>query len=257
MAAAPVLMLGDCLERMAEIPAGSVDMILADLPYGLTRCAWDSVIPLAPLWDQYRRVVKPNGAVVLTASQPFTAALVMSQPKLFRYSLVWDKVNKYTGALNANRMPLRRHEDICVFYRALPTFNKQYRAGVPFVARQTRGHGGHTHFGNPGTAHVTVNDGRHNPCSIIAVSADNKRELGLHPTQKPVALLEYLIRTYTDAGETVLDNAAGSFSTGIACLNTGRRFIGIEKDGAFFRLGSERMRQHMAADAAPELEAAD
>lgn len=135
---------GDCLEVMKDIPDKSVDMILCDLPYGTTACKWDGVIPFERLWEQYERIIKDNGAIVLTASQPFTSALVMSKPKLFRYSLVWDKVNRYTGALNANRMPLKRHEDILVFYKKLPTYNKQYREGKAYNSAKTTGHGKHT-----------------------------------------------------------------------------------------------------------------
>jgi site-specific DNA-methyltransferase (adenine-specific) len=211
------LIMGDCMDVMINIPDGSVDMVLCDLPYGTTACKWDSIIPFEPLWSEYRRVCKHSAAIVLTASQPFTSLLIYSNLKEFRYSLVWDKVNKYTGALNSNKMPLRRHEDISVFYRSLPIFNKQYREGKPFKSTQTRGHGAHTQHGNSGVKHTTINDGRHNPCSIIDIPADNKKELGHHPTQKPVALMEYLVRTYTHEGETVLDNTMGSGTTGVAC----------------------------------------
>jgi site-specific DNA-methyltransferase (adenine-specific) len=221
---------GDCLDLMHQIPDGSIDMVLCDLPYGTTACKWDSVIPFEPLWEHYRRVVKPNGAIVLFASQPFTSALVMSNPAWFRYDLVWDKVNLYTGTLNANRMPLRRHETILVFYRSLPTYNKQYRRGKPYRTTRTNGRGKHTVFGNDGVAFPTVNDGRHYPCSVIEIPGDVKTEKGYHPTQKPVDLLAYLIRTYTNEGETVLDNAMGSGSTGVACVQTERNFIGIQKD---------------------------
>jgi len=225
------LLPGDCLERMAEIPAGSVDMILCDLPYGTTQCKWDAVIALEPLWAQYRRVIKGSGAIVLTAAQPFTSALVMSNPKMFRYSLVWDKVNKYTGALNANKMPLRRHEDIAVFYGSQPSYNKQFREGKPYSSVRTKGHGMHTQYGNPeDDKRRGTNDGNHNPCSVIQIKGDNKKEAGLHPTQKPVELFEYLIKTYTNEGETVLDNCAGSGTAAVAALNTGRNAILIERD---------------------------
>lgn len=248
------LMLGDCLERMKEIPDGSVDAVVCDLPYGTTRCVWDAVIPFGPLWDLYNRVCKPSAAIVLTASQPFTSVLVMSKPKLFRYSLVWDKVNKYTGALNVNRMPLRRHEDICVFYRRLPIYNKQWREGAPYHVTRTNGHGAHTEYGQGGPVRRGENGGRHNPCSVIAIPADNKRESGMHPCQKPVALMEYLIRTYTHEGETVLDNCFGSASTGVACINTGRKFIGVERDPHYFDVGRRRMEDAMrkAAQPAPQ-----
>jgi len=234
------LLHGDCLEKMAEIPDGSVDMVLADPPYGTTACKWDSIIPLEPMWEHLKRVIKPNGAIVMTASQPFTSVLVTSNLKMFRYCMVWDKVNKYTGALNANRMPMKRHEDIAVFYGKLPTYNKQMRDGKPYVARQTKGHGDFTQHGNSG-GHVTVNSGGRNPCSVLPIKSDVKTELGLHPTQKPVALMEYLIKTYTNEGETVLDFTMGSGTTGVACLNTNRSFIGIEKNLSYFNLATDRI----------------
>ena len=237
------LMMGDCLERMGEIEDGSVDLVLCDPPYGTTACKWDAVIPFAPMWEQLWRIAKKNAAIVLTSAQPFTSALVMSQDKLFRYSLVWDKVNKYTGSLNANRMPLRRHEDISVFYRSLPAFNKQMRVGKPYVATNTKGHGKHTQYGHEPDDRVTVNGGLHNPCSVIQINGDVKLEAGLHPTQKPVALMEYLIRTYTNEGETVLDFTMGSGSTGVACVNTNRNFIGIERDPTYFQIAKDRIEE--------------
>jgi DNA modification methylase len=235
------LMKGDCLERMKEIQDHSVDMILCDLPYGTTACAWDSVIPFEPLWEQYKRVIKPNAAIVLTASQPFTSVLIMSNLKAFRYCWVWDKVNKYTGALNANRMPLKRHEDIAVFYQRLPTYNKQFREGKAYKSRKTSGHGECTQYGVGKERRHTINDGNHNPCSVLQIPGDNKQELGLHPTQKPVALMEYLIKTYTNEGETVLDNTMGSGTTGVACINTNRNFIGIEMDDTYFDIAKNRI----------------
>lgn len=234
------LMLGDCLERMKEIPDGSVDMILCDLPYGTTACKWDIVIPFDALWAEYRRIAKPNAAIVLTSAQPFTSALVQSNLKEFRYSLVWDKVNKYTGYANANKMPLRRHEDIAVFYRSLPIFNKQMREGKPY--RSTMSSVGE-HMGKTGlpAKRSIVNYGTRNPCSVVEIKGDNKLEAGLHPTQKPVALMEYLIRTYSNEGDTVLDNCMGSGTTGVACVNTGRRFIGIEQDENYFKIATNRI----------------
>jgi site-specific DNA-methyltransferase (adenine-specific) len=239
----PWLMHGNCLELMNEIPDGSVDMILCDLPYGTTACKWDVVIPFEFLWKHYWRLLKSNGLSVLFGCQPFTSSMVLSCEKYFRYSLVWDKVNKYTGALNANKMPLRRHEDIMVFYKKLPTFNKQFRKGNPFISKRTKGHGAHTEHGNNGKVRITVNNGLHNPCSIIQIKADNKKELGYHPTQKPVELLAYLIKTYTNECEVVLDNTMGSGSTGVACLNTGRRFIGIEKEKKYFDIACKRIEE--------------
>ena len=234
------LMQGNCLERMKEIPDGSVDMVLADPPYGTTACKWDTVIDLPSMWEQLKRVVKPNGAIVMTASQPFTSALVMSNAKQFRYSLVWDKVNKYTGALNANKMPLRRHEDVSVFYSRLPVFNKQYREGAPYQGT-AGGHGEHTEFGKTGLKRIIQSDGRHNPCSVVSIKGDVKKEHGLHPTQKPVALMEYMIKTYTNEGDTVLDFTMGSGTTGVACVNTGRKFIGIELDQGYFEIARDRI----------------
>lgn len=222
--------LGDCLDLMADIPDGSVDMILCDIPYGTTACKWDAVIPFAPLWAHWQRIAKPSAAIVLTASQPFTSALVMSNARLFKYALVWDKVNRYNGALNANKMPMKRHEDVLVFYKKQPTYNKQMRPGAPYVSHKTSGHGAVTQYGEVAEARTTVNAGGRNPCSILPFAGDVKTEMGLHPTQKPLSLFEYLINTFTDGGEIVLDNCIGSGTTAVACLNTGRQFIGIEKD---------------------------
>lgn len=236
------LMHGDCLERMKEIDSGSVDMVLADPPYGTTACKWDSVIPFEPLWEQLKRVAKKNAAIVLTASQPFTSALVMSNPKWFRHEWVWDKVNKYTGSLQANRRRLRRHEDVLVF-SALPllTYNKQWREGAPYSVKRTKGHGAYLGGADATKTRVGVNDGRHNPCSVLEIAADNKTEAGHHPTQKPVALMEYLIKTYTNEGETVLDFTMGSGTTGVACVRTGRNFIGIELDDNYFNIAEGRI----------------
>ena len=234
------LYLGDCLEVMAGLPDASVDMILCDLPYGTTACKWDTVIPFEPLWAQYRRVAKRNAAIVLTASQPFTTALISSNMREFRYCWVWDKVNRYTGALNANRMPLKRHEDIAVFYRTQPTYNKQWRDGRPYSVKRTGGHGAAFGDAYP-EVRTGVNDGKHNPCTILPIKADNKLEHGLHPTQKPVALMEYLILTYTNEGEVVQDNCMGSGTTGVAAMNLQREFIGIERERKYFDIACERI----------------
>lgn len=231
---------GDCLEVMKGIPDGSVDLVLTDPPYGTTACKWDSVIDLELMWKELKRIIKPNGAIVMTASQPFTSVLVASNLKMFRYSLVWDKVNKYTGALNANRMPLRRHEDICVFYKKLPTYNKQMRKGKPYKGTAT-GHGEHTVYGRDAPKRDIGSDGWHNPCSVIEIKGDVKKGHGLHPTQKPVELMEYLIKTYTNESEIVLDFTMGSGSTGVACKNLNRKFIGIELDEPYFNIAKERI----------------
>lgn len=243
--AAPLLMLGDCLDRMAEIPAGLVDMVMCDLPYGVTRCAWDSVIPLAPLWEHYRRIVKPNGAIVLTSCQPFTSALVMSNPKMFRYTWVWEK-NIASNFMDAGRKPLKIHEDICVFGLKAPAYLPQMEAGRPYTQKRTGRDDTGDCYGAIRQRTDTVNAGARHPRSILRFP----REVGRHPTQKPVPLLEYLIRTYSQEGETVLDNAMGSGSTGVACANTGRRFIGIEKDEAYFALAQARIETVLQLEAA-------
>jgi site-specific DNA-methyltransferase (adenine-specific) len=228
------LWLGDCLELMRSIPDGSVDMVLCDLPYGTTACKWDVIIPFEALWREYWRICKPNAAVILTASQPFTSALIMSDAVNFRYCWVWDKVNRYTGALLANKMPLKRHEDIAVFYKKLPVYNKQYREGKAY----TRKRGGHkTGMGEFTTRDIervdTVNTGQHNPCSVLEIKGDEGQK-GVHPTQKPVALFDYLIRTYTNPGDLVLDNCSGSGTTAVAAQAAGRRWLCIEKDPAYY-----------------------
>jgi site-specific DNA-methyltransferase (adenine-specific) len=233
------LRLGDCLDVMGSIPDGSIDLIACDLPFGTTACRWDQVIPFEPLWAHYRRLIKPRGAIVLNASQPFTSILVMSNPEWFRYEWIWDKVNHSSGYGNAKRMPLKRHESACVFYQKSPTYNPQMGAGKPFVA-STRGVP--KILGRTGLkSGPSINRGTRYPTSIIRFKADIKSEMGLHPTQKPVALMEYLIRTYSNEGDTVLDNAMGSGTTGIACLNTGRNFIGIESDPSYFAVAERRI----------------
>ena len=234
-----MLHLGDCLDVMQGIPDGSVDMVCTDPPYGTTACKWDSVIPFEPMWAQLKRIVKPNGAIVLMASQPFTSALVMSNVGMFRYDLKWIKTQA-TGFYNANRMPLRAHEDILVFYRSLPSYNPQKTAGEPYV--QKRGSASNVYQGKD--LSVTVNEtGMRHPLSWRVFQRDADK---VHPTQKPVALMEYLIRTYTNAGETVLDFTMGSGTTGVAAANTGRRFIGIERDPDYFTIASARVQKAQA-----------
>lgn len=224
---------GDCLEVMNSIPDQSVDMVLCDLPYGTTQNAWDSVIPFEPLWEQYRRVCR--GAIVLTAAQPFTSALVMSNPSGFKQSLVWHK-NIASNFLNANRQHLSRHEDVLLFAHGKHIFNKQLSPGKPYIAKRY----GHDDAGdNYGavTRTTTVNTGGRNPTTVLQFD----RETGLHPTQKPVALMEYLIRTYTNPGDVVLDNCMGSGTTGVACISTDRSFIGIERDPGYFKIAQGRI----------------
>ena len=234
-----MLHLGDCLDVMQGIPDGSVDMVCTDPPYGTTACKWDSVIPFEPMWAQLKRIVKPNGAIVLMASQPFTSALVMSNVGMFRYDLKWIKTQA-TGFYNANRMPLRAHEDILVFYRSLPSYNPQKTAGEPYV--QKRGSASNVYQGKD--LSVTVNEtGMRHPLSWQVFQRDADK---VHPTQKPVALMEYLIRTYTNPSETVLDFTMGSGTTGVAAANIGRRFIGIEMDADYFAIAQARIQKAQA-----------
>lgn len=235
------LMLGDCLERMSEIPDGSVDMVMCDLPYGTTACKWDSVIPFEPLWAHYRRVCKPNAAVVLTASQPFTSALVMSNVAHFRYQWVWEK-SKASNFLLARKQPLKAHEDIAVFCQNTPEYHPQKTAGKPFKGEGRSKKGSQTVLVNnvPNPTKRADNDGDRFPRSVQYFTTAES-EGCLHPTQKPVALMEYLIRTYTNLGETVLDNCMGSGTTGVACRNTGRDFIGIERDPDYFAAACRRI----------------
>lgn len=236
------LMQGDCLKRMEEIEAGSVDLILCDLPYGTTACKWDVLIAFEPLWYSYQRVLRSGGAVVLTACQPFTSALVMSNPSLFRYELVWEKP-KAIGFLYAKKRPLACHESILVFAQGWTTYNPQKTAGKPYnrglVKRSDIGllRNG-SHVGDSFGASV---DGSRYPRSVLLVKNVDFEGKPVHPTQKPVALMEYLIRTYTLPGQMVLDNCMGSGTTGVACVNTRRKFIGIELDPTYFEIAQRRI----------------
>src|ERR1700684_3566561 len=226
---------GDCLEVMKYIPEASIDMILCDLPYGVTaRNIWDSIIDWPMLWGLWDHVSKVACPIILTAIQPFTSKVVMSNPTMFKYQWVWDK-SQITGFLNAKRQPLRRHEDVLVFYANQPTYNPQFTTGVPY--KVSRRHDT-TNYGTQ-KENSTNSDGRRYPTSILAIP--QVRESGGHPTQKPVALMEYLIRTYTNEGDTVLDNCMGSGTTGAACRNTGRKFIGIERDPTYFEIARKRI----------------
>lgn len=232
---------GDCLELMTNIPDGSVDMILCDLPYGTTACKWDSVIPFEPLWAEYKRVIKRNGAVVLTASQPFTTALIASNMREFRYCWVWEK-QQPTGFLDARRKPMKAHEDVCVFYAATATYNPQ--GLVPTKVKNSRKNkAGSGVYGAVGADDYVQKEGNF-PRSVLKI--DRVTHGQVHPTQKPVALMEYMVRTYTNEGDVVLDNCMGSGTTGVACANTGRKFIGIEMDAGYFAIAQERI---AAADA--------
>ena len=235
---------GDCLELMKNIPDKSVDMILCDLPYGTTACKWDSIIPFDDLWAAYKRIIKDNGAIVLFGSEPFTSILIQSQIKLFRYDLVWDK-EKGCDFLNANRKPMKSHENLVVFYKKSPTYNKQYWFSTPY--KKINGNRKQSSvYHDSHNVDTESTDGKRNPLSIISFPRDGNR---VHPTQKPVALCEYLIKTYTNEGETVLDNCMGSGTTGVACVNTDRNFIGIEKDDHYFKVATERINQAQLSNA--------
>jgi len=232
------LIHGDCLEAMKLISDGSVDMVLTDPPYGTTQCKWDSVIPFEPMWEQLRRVTKKNGAIVLTASQPFTSALIMSNVKIFKYCWVWEK-SKSTNFLNAKKQPLRKHEDICVFYRKQPNYNPQMTLGQPYDkgVRKDQLSGS---YGDFKPKHVR-SDGERYPTDVFYFKTAESEGRVWHPTQKPVALMEYLIKTYTNEGETVLDFTMGSGTTGVAAKSLNRKFIGIELDEAYFNIAKERI----------------
>lgn len=228
----------DCLNAMKFIPDNSISMVLADPPYGTTACKWDSVIPLEPMWEQLKRIIKPNGAIVMTASQPFTSVLVCSNLKMFKYSMVWKK-SQSTGHLNAWRMPMRAHEDLVVFYSKPPTYIPELKekpaANIRPITSRTKTtdcYGAHNLDARRCPPDKTM------PNSVLEF---NNAQGGLHPTQKPVALMEYLIKTYTNEGETVLDFTAGSFTTGVAAVNLGRKFIGIEMDQGYFEIGVNRV----------------
>ena len=238
------LIQGNCLEKMKEIPNKSIDMICVDLPYEQTKNAWDCMIPFEPLWEQYSRIIKDNGAIVLFGNGMFTAKLMMSNPNMWRYNLVWDKVIA-GGFLNANRMPLRRHEDICVFYKKLPVYNPQKTIGKPNHSRGTPMKVGskiNNNYGDYGWVDNREELGNlKHPTSIITISKDHP-SIMKHPTQKPVELLEWLIKTYTNEGDLVLDSCMGSGTCGIACRNTNRNFIGIEVNEEYFSLAVSRIK---------------
>ena len=283
--------LGDCLELMKQIPDGSIDMILCDLPYGTTQCKWDTIIPLDKLWKEYNRVCKKNAAIVLTSAQPFTSALIMSNPKYFKYNWIWEK-SKATGYLNAKKMPMRAHEDVCIFYRKPPTYNPQMVQGQPY--NKGTAHRPTSVYGAQGLkektkkrkqiAKMIKDKDRLDALKLVRLEMDKmnlswsiidkttsmieriieavkplkttvKNTTGLryprtvqyfktaesegkksviHPTQKPIALFEYLIKTYTNEGDVVLDNCVGSGTTAVACINTKRKYIGMELDEEYY-----------------------
>jgi len=227
---------GDCLEVMKDIASGSVDMVLCDPPYGTTACKWDSVIPLEAMWWQLKRVIKPRGAIVMTASQPFTSVLVSSNISMFSYEWVWVK-SKITGVLNAKKMPVRKHEIVLVFCdkKSTGTYNAQ---GLIPKNEITRQGGNSDNYGNRNKSEY-LQEWANWPRDVLEIKSVGKT---VHPTQKPVALMEYLVKTYTNEGETVLDFAMGSGTTGVACKSLGRDFIGIELDEGYFDIANDRIK---------------
>lgn len=241
------LIQGDCLEKMKEIPDNSVDMVLCDLPYGTTKNRWDSKIDLSLLWPLYKRIIKDRGCIALFAQTPFDKVLGYSNLPMLKYEWIWEKPLA-TGRMNCNFAPLKAHENILIFSKSAACFvknktdamifNPQMTGGRPYTAKSGRASTNYdTKWDRP---HRTVNDGFRYPRDVQKFSHDSEK---LHPTQKPVALLEYLIRTYTNPGELVLDNCMGSGSTGVACVNTGRQFIGIEKDAHYYEVACERIKR--------------
>lgn len=236
---------GDCLDIMPKIADKSVDCILCDLPFGTTKNSWDSIIPFEPLWAQYERVIKPNGAIVLFSQQPFTSMLVMSNPKMFKYEWIWEKENG-TGFLNANHAPLKIHENIIVFGKGATsptkksvsmTYNPQMRTGFkPYTCKQ--GGIGNNYDFKHSKETVTENNGERYPVDIIKFNRDKEK---LHPTAKPVELCQYLIRTYTNENDVVLDNCFGSGSTIVAAIRENRQYIGIEKNEKYFDIAKKRI----------------
>lgn len=232
------LIKGDCLEVMKDIPDKSINMILCDLPYGTTQNKWDSVIEFKELWESYNRIIKDNGAIVLFSQGVFTAKTILSNDKDFKYKLVWEK-SKSTNFLNAKKQPLRKHEDICVFYKKQPIYNPQMTEGEPYNkgVRKNQLTGSYGDF----KPVVVKSEGKRYPTDVIYYKTAETEGEVVHPTQKPVALLEYLIKTYTNENDVVLDNCMGSGSTCVACINTNRRYIGIEKDEQYYEIAVNRV----------------
>lgn len=233
---------GDCLELMKDVPTGSIDLILADLPYGTTNCKWDEVVPFIDLWEQYKRIIKDKGAIVLTASQPFTSALIASNYKMFKYTWTWEK-SKATGFLNAKIRPLVAHEDIVVFAKSKPQYNPQMTKGDSYnkgVRKQQTENDVYSSFKQA----EIKSKGERYPRSVQYFKTAESEGKTYHKTQKPVALMEYLIKTYTNENETVLDNTMGSGTTMIACQNTNRKGIGFELDGDIFKVAQERVKNN-------------
>lgn len=234
----------DCISGMSKLDAGSVDAIICDPPFATTDCAWDLRLPMQEMWEQFNRVTKENAAIVLFSQLPFAVDLINANRKMFRYEWTWVKP-KACGFLNANKMPLRAHENILVFYRKLPTYNPQFHKGKAYERLQQAEPRDRQRVYQGRGANFTKNDGNHYyPHDVIKFTqpvANSKREPRVHPTQKPVDLMEFLVKTYTNERELVLDATMGSGSTGVACMNSRRRFIGFETDAKFFELSRQRL----------------
>jgi site-specific DNA-methyltransferase (adenine-specific) len=229
------VILGDCLDVMKDVETGSIDLICADLPYQVTsRNTWDQIIPFDKLWESYERIIKDNGAIVLTATQPFASQLVMSNLKLFKYEWIWEK-SIGTGFLNAKKQPLRKHEQVLVFYKKQPVYNPQFTEGKPYTLTQRS----ITTNYNDAKITTTVNNGKRYPVSTIKFSHDKAK---LHPTQKPLELIKYLISTYSNENDIVLDNTAGSGTVGLASKQLNRKYILIEKEQKYFDIINERLK---------------
>lgn len=232
------LILGNCLEVLPILPDNSVDMVLADLPYGTTACKWDSIIPLDKLWNQYNRICKEDGAMVFTAAQPFTTILAASNLDNFRYEWIWEKPQG-TNPMNAKVMPLKSHENILVFYRKKPVYNPQMWYSTPYSAFSSNVSKIGEVYGSAKSKHRNNPDGSRYPKTVLKF----KQEKGLHPTQKPVDLMEYLIKTYTNESDTVLDNTMGSGTTGVAAVRCHRNFVGIEMDPEYYKIAEKRIQK--------------
>lgn len=241
---------GDCLTLMGDIPDKSVDCIICDLPYDALNksndnAQWDRMIPFEPLWAQYERIIKPNGAILLFGQGMFTSDLMQSNRKLWRYNLIWDKI-RVNGFLNANRMPMRRHEDICVFYKSLPVYNPQMVKCEPHKRNHSKGNGKHSNkntcYGNFAEVPTIISDEKY-PTSIISIPKEHKNGCFFHPTQKPVELIRYLIRTYTNEGDLILDNCIGSGTTAVASIKEKRNFIGMELNKDFYDIACKRIKK--------------
>lgn len=239
---------GDCLQLMNDIPNKSVDCIITDLPYGQTqRNKWDSVIPFEPLWEQYKRIIKDNGAIILFGNGMFTAELMMSNKSMWKYNIIWEKTQP-TGFLNAKKMPLRNHEDICIFYKKPPTYNPQKTTGHTRKVSKAEHKVGCKNTSDYGEHGLTTYDSTERYPKSVWKFAKDIQKSALHPTQKPLALIEELIKTYTNEGDLVLDSCAGAMTTALACIKTKRRCISIEKDEVYYRVGCNRINKYMESD---------